>query len=114
MNEDDIIALIQRCQKQKHKFRGVFAADNFPSKLKSNTFLIVNASKSQSPGTHWHLICKKSNHLLFADPLGRSLSSYKNKDLQKIMYSFTNYLNTNQFKVKNPNCADSFVFLLLI
>ena len=45
MDEDDIIALIQRCQKLKHKFRGVFAADNFPSKLKSNTFLIVNASK---------------------------------------------------------------------
>ena len=78
MEEGDINALIQRCQKLKHKFRGVFAADNFPSKLKSNTFLIANASKSQSPGTHWLLNCKKSNHLLFADPLGRSLSSYKN------------------------------------
>ena len=78
MDEDDINGLIQRCQKLKHKFRGVFAADNFPSKLKSNTFLIVNASKSQSPGTHWLLICKKNDHLLFADPLGRSLSSYKN------------------------------------
>ena len=70
MDEDDINALIQRCQKLKHKFRGVFAADNFTSKLKSR--------KSQSPGTHWLLICKKSNRLLFADPLGRSLSSYKN------------------------------------
>ena len=75
MDED---GLTQRCQKLKHKFRGVFAADNFPSKLKSNTFLIVNASKSQSPGTHWLLICKKSKYLLFADPHGRSLSSYKN------------------------------------
>ena len=78
MDEDDINALIQRFQKLKHKFRVVFAADNFPSKLKSNTFLIVNASKSQSPGTHWLLICKKSNRLLYAGPLGRSLSSYKN------------------------------------
>ena len=52
VDEDDINGLIQRCQKLKHKFRGVFEADNFPSKLKSNTFLIVNASKSQSPGTH--------------------------------------------------------------
>ena len=60
------------------KFRGVFAADNFPSNLKSNIFLIVNASKSQSPGAHWLLICKKSDQLLFADPLGQSLSSYKN------------------------------------
>ena len=38
MDEDDINALIQRCQKLKHKIRGVFAADNFPSKLKSNFF----------------------------------------------------------------------------
>ena len=116
MDEDDINGLIQRCQKLKHKFRGVFAADNFPSKLKSNTFLIVNASKSQSPGTHWLLICKKNDHLLSADPLGRSLSSYKNiyQRLAKKMYSFTNYLKTNQFKVKTQNCVDSFVFLLLI
>ena len=38
MDEDDINGLIQRCQQLKHKFRGVFAADNFPSKLKSNIF----------------------------------------------------------------------------
>ena len=31
MDDDDINGLIQRCQKLKHKFRGVFAADNFPS-----------------------------------------------------------------------------------
>ena len=30
MDEDDTNALIQRCQKLKHKFRDVFAADNFP------------------------------------------------------------------------------------
>ena len=64
--------------KTKAQISRSFAANNFPSKLKSNTFLIVNASKSRSPGTHWLLICKTSNHLLFADPLGRSLSSYKN------------------------------------
>ena len=79
MDENNFNGLIQRCQKLKFKFRGVFAADKFPAKLKSNTFLIINASKSQIFGTHWLLICKKkSNHLLFADPFGRSLSSYKN------------------------------------
>ena len=77
MDEDDINYLVQRCQKLKDKFRGVFAADSFPSKLKSNTFLKVNASKSESPGTHWLLICKKNDHLLIADPLGRSLSSFQ-------------------------------------
>ena len=32
MDEDDINALFQRCQKLKHKFQGVFAADNFLQK----------------------------------------------------------------------------------
>ena len=52
MDEDDNNCLIQRCQKLKHKYRGVFSVDNFPSKLKSNTFLTVIESKSETPGTH--------------------------------------------------------------
>ena len=117
MDEDDINALIQRCQKLKHKFRDVFAADNFPSKLKSNTFLIVNASKSQSPGWHWLLICKKEATVFcllisLDDPCLPTRIIIN--DLQKIMYRFTNYLNTNQFKAKTQNCADSFVFFFLL
>ena len=38
MDEDDINGLIQRCQKLKQKLRGVFAADNFPSKMTTNNF----------------------------------------------------------------------------
>ena len=115
MDEDDSNGLIQRCQKLKQKFRGVLAADIFPSKLKSNTFLMVNESKSQSPGTHWLLICKKNEQILFADPLDLGLlKRIFINDLQKIMHSFTNYLKTNQFKVKTQICADSLVFLLLI
>ena len=116
MDEDDINGLIQRCQKLKQKFRGVFAADNFPSKLKSNTFLIVNASNSQSPGTHWLLICKKATIFCLLIPLDDPclLTRIFINDLQKILYSLTNYLKTSQFKVKTQNCEDSFVFLLLI
>ena len=55
MDKDDNNGLIQR--KLKQKFRGVFAAANFPSKLTSSSFLIVNAPKSQNPGTHWLFIC---------------------------------------------------------
>ena len=116
MDEDDINGLIQRCQKLKHKFRGVFAADNFPSKLKSNTFLIVNASKSQSPGTHCSSFVKRTTIFCLLIPLDDPCLPTRIfiNDLQKIMYSFTNYLKTNQFKVKIQNCVDSFVFLLLI
>ena len=92
MDEDDINGLFQRCQKLKHKFRGVFAADNFLSKLKSNTFLIVNPSKSQSPGTHWLLICKKVTIFCLLIPLDDPCLHTRIviNDLQKIMYSFTN------------------------
>ena len=34
MDEDNINDLIQRCALLKHKFLGVFAANNFPQKLK--------------------------------------------------------------------------------
>ena len=111
MDEDSINGLIQRCQKLKHKVRGVFSADSFLSKMKSNNFLIVNASKSQSPGRHWHLICRKNNHLVFFDPLRRSLSSYKNiyQQFAKNYVQFHRLFEINKFKVKTQNRADSFV-----
>ena len=34
----DTNGLIRRCQKLKQKFRGLFAAENFPSKLTSDSF----------------------------------------------------------------------------
>ena len=70
MDEDDINDLIQKCRKLKYKFWGVFAAKNFPQKLHKNSFLIVNASPSNNPGTHWLLLCNRNNKIIFADPLG--------------------------------------------
>ena len=114
MDEDDINGLIQRCRKLKHKFRGVFAADNFLSKLKSNTFLMVNAAKSQSPGRRWLLICKKNHHLLFADPLGRSLSSYKNiyQRLAKIIVQFHQLLENQPIQSQNSELFRLFYFFI--
>ena len=78
MDEDDINDLIQRCALLKHKFLGVFAANNFPQNLKPNSFLIVNAATAEAFGTHWLLLCQKKeeDQLFFADPLGQSISSY--------------------------------------
>ena len=65
MDEDDINDFIQKCRKLKYKFCGVFAANNFPQKLPKNSFLIVNASPSNSPGTHWLLLCNRNNRDLY-------------------------------------------------
>ena len=87
MDKDDINDLNQRCALLKHKFLGVFAANNFPQKLKPNSFLIVNAATAESFGTRWLLLCQKEeDQLIFADPLGHSISSYK-RCLQKNNFS---------------------------
>ena len=77
MDEDDINDLTQKCGKLKYKIRGVFAANNFPQKLRKNSFLIVNASPSNSPGTHWLLLCNRNDKMIFADPLGQSIIAYR-------------------------------------
>ena len=77
MDDDDIHALIQKCRKLKYKFRGVFAANNFPHKLHKNRFFIVNVSPSNSPGTHWLLLCNRNNKIIFVEPLGQSIIAYR-------------------------------------
>ena len=77
MDEDDINGLIQGCKTLKYKFHGVFAANNFPEKMNRNIFLIVNAATAENIGSHWLLLCRENNQLLFADPLGQPISSYK-------------------------------------
>ena len=77
MDEDNLNSLIQRFSELKHNFCGVYAADNFPSNLTDNSFIIVNISTSASIGTHWILLCQKKQKLIFAYPLGHTLLSYK-------------------------------------
>ena len=78
MDEIQLFELIQKCKHLRFKHVGIFAADNFPNLIPNNTFIIVNASNSDSVGTHWLLI---ANALLlvyyFADPLGYPFNYYK-------------------------------------
>ena len=50
--------------------------NNFLLHLSQNSFISVNASTSQSIGTHCLLICRKNGDYIFADPLGQNLVSY--------------------------------------
>ena len=76
MNEDEVNDLIQRCKLLKHKFLGVFAANNFPKILQPNSIIKVNASTSDNTGTHWLLLCVKNKTLIFANPLGQPILFY--------------------------------------
>ena len=92
MDEDEINNLVQRCKLLKHKFHGVFAADNFPLSLSQNSFIIVNVSTSQTIGTHWTLNCRKNGKYIFADPLGQNLTS--NKHLHNRLVSSAGNIQT--------------------
>ncbi len=61
MDELEIAMLIRKCKILKYKFKGVFAADNFPP-LSNNSFVIVNSSRANNIGTHWILFCKRESN----------------------------------------------------
>ena len=95
MDEDQIHHQLKKCKHLKFKFRGVYAADNYPLNLQTNTFIIVNASRSNSIGTHWVVLAKRYAYpiIYFADPLALPLTTYKDifnrlqqcKDLEIMM-----------------------------
>ena len=59
MDEDQIYNQVQKCKYLKYKFRGVYAADNYPLNLTVNSFIIVNASRADSFGTHSVMLAKR-------------------------------------------------------
>ena len=76
MDSNEIVSRINKCPHLKFKFRGLFAADLFPI-LKSNCFIIVNASDSSKPGSHWIFLYYLDNKMYIADPLGISVTNYR-------------------------------------
>ena len=79
MDEDQIHLQVKKCKHNKFKSRGVYAADNYPQILPTNTFIIFNASRSSSIGNHWVVLAKRYAYpkTYFADPLALPLTAYK-------------------------------------
>ena len=79
MDEDQIHHQVKKCKHLKFKFRGVYSAEIFPLNLQTNTFIIVNASRSNAIGTHWVVLAKRYAYpiIYFADPLALPLTTYK-------------------------------------
>ena len=118
MNEDEVSDLIQRCKLLKHKFLGVFEANNFLIILQPNSFIIVNASTSDKAGTHWLLLCVKNKNLIFANPLGQPILFYK--DVYRILVStpgdvqLYQVLENQPIQSRDSKLCGIFVFILLI
>ena len=59
MDEDQIYIHIKKCKHLKFKFRGVYAADNYPLNLPVDSSIIVNVSRADSIGSHWVMLAKR-------------------------------------------------------
>ena len=105
MDNLQITELIHRCKHLKHRFRGIFLANlAFNTILKrENTFMIVNASNSDQPGTHWLLFAQAGGQIFFADPLGRSLHNYPHvyKNMRRSIHEGNQILMNNPIQSAN-------------
>ena len=118
MNEVEVNDLIQRCKLLRHKFLGVFAANNFPKILQPISFIIVNASTSDNAGTHWLLLCVKNKNLIFADPLGQPFLLYKNVYRRLVStqgdVQLCQVLENQPIQIRDSKLCGLFVFILLM
>lgn len=113
MDERDISELALKCKLLKYKFKGVFAADNFPI-LPKNSFQVVNASPSTNIGTHWLLFCNKNDVVIFADPLGLNISFY-NRVYKRVVTQYQKIielLKNNPIQPLNSNACGLYCLYL--
>ena len=87
MNNQQITELINRCKHLNSCFRGIFLSNLAVRTIlkRDNTFMIVNASNSDHPGTHWLLFNQAGDQMSFADPFGQGLHNYPH------VYKFMRY-----------------------
>ena len=89
MDNLQLVENINRCKHLKHRFRGVFPADLLCSSIlkNDNTFMIMNASPSDQPGTHWLLFTQAGGQIFFEDPLGKRLCDYPRRVQEYATYN---------------------------
>ena len=123
MDEDQICHQVKKCKHLKFKFRGVYVAAIYLLNLQTITFIIVNASRSNSIGTHWVVLAKRHAYPIknFADPLALSLNTYKDifnwlqqcKDL-KIMMDIMEYRRDIQSPLQSSDSQLCGLFCIYI
>ena len=101
MDELQLASIVRKCRALKHKFSGVYAADNFPPLQRSNSFQVVNADPANRAGSHWMVVCKRGDRIVFADPLGQPLNSYRTLYLRMCSF-YTDVLDFSSGHVIQP------------
>ena len=101
IGEEGLWELINRCKFLKYKFAGVYAANNFPTRLDQNTFVIVNSDNSDEAGRHWLFYCKNTEDYVFGDPLGLQLRNYPNIN-KRLAYADLNIKELIDYPLQKP------------
>ncbi len=76
MDDEAISQVVNKIPHLKHKFLGVYAANNCPL-LRKNSFAIINNQASSEQGQHWITIANKNGVIYFGDSMGEPLETYK-------------------------------------
>jgi hypothetical protein len=56
MNTDEIVQILERDNRTKRSFRGVYACDELPRKATTTSLYVCNTDPSTKPGEHWVVI----------------------------------------------------------
>jgi hypothetical protein len=87
MNTSDIVQILRKDNCVKHKFRGIFSADQIPSVLLEGAY-IVNTDESWLPGKHWVSFYKEGGKVEYFDSYGfKPLSKFENALGENLHYN---------------------------
>jgi hypothetical protein len=56
MNTDEIVQILERDNRTKRSFRGVYACDELPRMATTTSLYVCNTDPSTKPGEHWVVI----------------------------------------------------------
>ena len=106
MDEAELFRLVQQlekickklCKNLKFRFRGIFAANNFPKTMTNESFMIAIAYNPNHAITHWTLRFRIHKNYHFADPLELLLDFSKNSSNISIQRNFWKCNEGQEFK----------------
>jgi hypothetical protein len=80
MDGDQLKQILQRDAVTNRRFLNVFAANDLPSWMPSQTMAIVNCCNREYQGLHWMALCKEGDRLNIFDSYGLHPSVYNLMD----------------------------------
>lgn len=117
MQASEINAVLENFPYFKSNFKGIFAIDQIPNRIKYREFLIGNTDIASGQGKHWFAVIKtKKGTIELFDSLGADSSK------QQFYYNYCKnikgineiLINSTQFQSSNTSTCGQFTMYFLI